>query len=314
MLRTLPLLLCALLACPPAHAADARRMVIARREVMVWEPEGKGPFPVILFSHAFNACAGQSEFLTTLLARKGYLVLAPNHADSRCLTRRRFPAMKPEERFKEPRNWSEDTYRDRGADLKAIAAELKNDPKWKDRADTGRLGLAGHSLGGYTALGLAGAWPGWHMPEVKAVLALSPYATPFMTRHTLGGLKAPVMYQGGTRDVGVTPAIVRPGGAYDQSPSPKYLVKFTFAGHLAWTDVQQNRHKAVTAYALAFFDHHVKGLPADGRLAAPIDEQVSLLMHDSDLGRRGRPQVTEKLEQDEVYDKASPPLRERKKR
>ena len=32
--------------------------------------------------------------------------------------------------------------------------------------------LAGHSLGGYTVLALAGAWPSWKLANVRAVLAL----------------------------------------------------------------------------------------------------------------------------------------------
>ena len=41
--------------------------------------------------------------------------------------------------------------------------------------DWKRCGLVGHSLGGYTLLGLGGAWPSWRFDGIKAVLALSPY-------------------------------------------------------------------------------------------------------------------------------------------
>ena len=69
-------------------------------------------------------------------------------------------------------------------------------------------------------VGLAGGWASWKTPGVKAVLALSPYTQPYLVHETLGGLAAPVMYQGGTGDFGITPSLRREGGVYDASPSP----------------------------------------------------------------------------------------------
>ena len=36
--------------------------------------------------------------------------------------------------------------------------------------DWSRFGLAGHSVGGYPALGLAGGWPSWRLNDVKESL------------------------------------------------------------------------------------------------------------------------------------------------
>jgi pimeloyl-ACP methyl ester carboxylesterase len=80
------------------------------------------------------------------------------------------------------------------------------------------------------------AWPGWKLDGVKAVLALSANVQPFLVRGTLAGLGAPVMYQGGTLDFGITPALHKAMGAYDLSPMPKYYVELKGAGHFAWTD------------------------------------------------------------------------------
>ena len=57
------------------------------------------------------------------------------------------------------------------------------------------------------------------------------------TSKLFSGLDAPVMYQGGTRDIGITPFINKGNGAYPQSPAPKYYVEFDGAGHFAWTDL-----------------------------------------------------------------------------
>jgi predicted dienelactone hydrolase len=59
---------------------------------------------------------------------------------------------------------------------------LRNDARWKDRIEWSRVALAGHSLGGYTVLGLAGGWASWKLPSIKAVLAMSPYCDPFLQK------------------------------------------------------------------------------------------------------------------------------------
>jgi len=68
-----------------------------------------------------------------------------------------------------------------------------------------------------------------------------------------------VMYQGGSIDLGVTPSLIRPGGAYDKTPAPVYLVELEHAGHLAWTDLNPRFRDTIAHYALAFFDAHLKG-------------------------------------------------------
>ncbi len=45
------------------------------------------------------------------------------------------------------------------------------------------------------------------------------------------------MYQGGTLDFTITPALDKAEGAYDQSPEPKYLLVLDKATHLAWADI-----------------------------------------------------------------------------
>jgi pimeloyl-ACP methyl ester carboxylesterase len=164
--------------------------------------------------------------------------------------------------FWKPQNWNEATFEDRGEDVRHVEEAARVDDRFA-RADWSRLGLVGHSLGGYTMLALAGAWPEWKLGGVKAVLALSPYSQPFVVHGTLKDLAAPVMYQGGTRDFGITPAIEKMQGAYDQSPEPKYLVVISKAGHLAWTDIGRAVfRKPIVDYSVAFLNRYVKEQPA----------------------------------------------------
>ena len=232
---------------------------IAGLTVAIWMPPDVAPrpLPVIVFSHGYRGCNTQSRFLMRALAADGYVVLAPNHRDASC--GKPASARGPEEPFVRPDSWTEHSYEDRRTDIATLIDTMKKQVPWSTLIDWGKLGLAGHSLGGYTALGVAGGWAPWRRPDVKAVLALAPYCEPFARHGALDRVTAPVMYQGGTVDVGITASLRRPGGCYDKTPAPVYYVELHNAGHLAWTDLQPRFQDSVTHYALLFLDTYVKG-------------------------------------------------------
>jgi predicted dienelactone hydrolase len=229
---------------------------IAGLRVSLWKPSSGSPAPLVVFSHGFHGCGTQSTFLTDALARAGYLIVAPNHKDASCDAQGRGGAG-AEEPFRDPEAWSAETYKDRADDVTRLVAALREDPAWSRQIDWSRVGLAGHSLGGYTVLGLAGGWPAWKLAPVKAVLALSPYCMPFVVKGNLEGARIPIMYQGGTRDLGITPAAKN--RCFRETSSPAYFVEFTGAGHFAWTDLTDSRHELIEHYSIAFFDKHLKG-------------------------------------------------------
>jgi len=242
----------------------AAHISIAGKDVAFWKPGGPAPaqgYPVVLFSHGFGGCNTQSTFLMEALAGAGYFVLAPNHADARCGSARKDGAgWHPEEPFQKAEEWSDATYRDRRVDLENVLDAVLHEKSFEGvPVDASRIGLAGHSLGGYTVLGLAGAWPSWKDGRIKAVLALSPYCSPYVLKGDLRHLNAPVMYQGGTLDLGVTPTVRRLNGAYDVSAGPKFYVEFDGAGHLAWTNLNKRFQDLIDRYSLAFFDRYLKG-------------------------------------------------------
>jgi len=280
---------CVLAVVPSALAAQ-QTVTLAGREVVVWSPPASrgGRQAVLIFSHGFGGCAKQSTFLTEALAAHGYWVFAPNHKDARCGRGRSGGWGRPEEPFGNPLRWSDRTFADRRDDIRAIQQALAASREFAGRVDLTRLGYVGHSLGGYTVIGLAGGWTSWRTPGARAVLALSPYVQPYLVHNTLGGLSAPVMYQGGTLDVGITPSIQRAGGVYDVSPAPKYFVDLEGAGHLAWTDLRAAAHEDIIAYAIAFLDHYVLGAAAAPTLTQALS-RVSELRYDSELGRGGTP-------------------------
>jgi predicted dienelactone hydrolase len=248
------------------HTAPAGESSLSIAGVAVTEWEGHapaaGPQPVVIFSHGFHGCATQSRFLMQAFADAGYLVFAPNHRDAVCGGGAGSWFDRPEAPFLNPEKWTDLTYRDRAEDIRKLTQALRGDAAWRGRIDWGRLALAGHSLGGYTVLGLAGAWPSWRLPEVRAVLALSPYSQPFLRAGTLHGLAAPVMYQGGTLDFGTTPALDKAGGAFAASPAPNYFVELSGATHFAWTNLGRRDRDAIIAYSLAFLNHALNGAAA----------------------------------------------------
>jgi len=301
LLPALLVLFVAILACRH-YLATARgttyiaaEVEIAGRRVAMWKPAGPVPpdgYPLILFSHGFTGCGTQSVFLTEALAQGGYFVLAPNHRDASCPTGEgreeslfsRFASTRSHPPFRKPQLWTEATYRDRGIDLEAILDALVTMKSFQGvPIDLRRVGLAGHSLGGYTALALAGAWPSWKDGRVKAVLALSPYCAPFILHGDLGHLGVPVMYQGGTLDIGISPFVRRAGGAYDLTSTPKYFLDLAGAGHFAWTNLNRSYQARINQYALAFFDRYLKGTtnpdPFAHLLNPPWPEDVSNLKY-----------------------------------
>ena len=284
MRRYLLIVLAILISVVSTAQATEQTLRIGGLSVTVWSQENAGnPRPTVIFSHGFHGCATQSRFLMEGLADAGYLVIAPNHRDATCAGGEATWMGRPDLPFQQPEGWNDTTYRDRADDIRRLLDALRSDDRWRTQIDWDRLALAGHSLGGYTVLGLAGAWPSWKLAGIKAVLALSPYTKPFDSHHTLATLAVPVMYQGGTRDVGITPELHKSMGSYDQTSRPKYYLELDGAGHFAWTNVNTESHRSIVAYSLAFLDHYVKNEPAGGLLTQKMSD-VAIYRYASELG------------------------------
>lgn len=248
-------------------STDIERADLAGLKVAIWKPKeisAKGA-PLVLFSHGFHGTSTQSNALMTALSQAGYFVAAPDHADANMRAQLKKGGqdlgMRPDVSFASPEKWSESTYKNRGEDLKNLLAALKADSNYKNQIDFTRLALVGHSLGGYTVLGLAGGWRSWKLDGVKAVVALSPFCTPYLTAGggSLSSLNVPVMYQGGTRDNGITPSLLGADGAYARTSSPAALVEFQDVGHFSFSNF--NRDKTIDSriadYAITFINHYL---------------------------------------------------------
>ncbi len=246
----------------PKTSSSAEKIMLAGLHVSVWKPAPSSfpaPWPTVIFSHGYIGSEGQSEFIMQALAAAGYLVIAPRHKDSLL----DLQGLKSEGRpnFSAPAQWDENKFRDRHDDIVNLIAALRKDRQWQAQIDWSKFALSGHSLGGYTVLGLGGARADWKIPDVKAILALSPYCLPYLIKGSLSELGIPVMYQGGTTDRGITPSLSKADGAFDQSSSPAYFVEFDQLGHMGWTNFNkdQDKQKLIAYYCVSFLDKYVRG-------------------------------------------------------
>lgn len=101
-----------------------------------------GPRPLVLLSHGDRGNNYNQSWLGEALAGHGYIVASVEHWMN---TR--------------THNVPEATMRvwDRPQDVSFVLSRLLQDATWGPRIDAGRIGVAGHSSGGYTAMALAGA-------------------------------------------------------------------------------------------------------------------------------------------------------------
>jgi predicted dienelactone hydrolase len=98
--------------------------------------------PVILFSHGFGGTARMMAWFTAPLARAGYVVIAVDHPGNNGLDRMTVPGAI--------------MFWDRPEDLKVALARVEADPVIGPHLDPRRLGVAGFSAGGFTAIAAAG--------------------------------------------------------------------------------------------------------------------------------------------------------------
>ncbi|THD64797.1 MAG: alpha/beta fold hydrolase [Phenylobacterium sp.] len=98
--------------------------------------------PVILFSHGFGGTARMMGWFTTVLAQQGYVVIAVDHPGNNGVDKMTVAGAT--------------LFWDRPGDLQAALDAAVADPVVGQHIDLRRLGVAGFSAGGFTAIAAAG--------------------------------------------------------------------------------------------------------------------------------------------------------------
>jgi predicted dienelactone hydrolase len=148
--------------------------------VKIYYPSaGKGPFPVVLFSHGLGRTREDCAYLGTHWASRGYVSVFVEHAGSDEAVWR--GKVQPKKHLKEAFD-NPATMRNRPLDLQFALDQIERLKRDGDilalRMDLTRVGAAGFDMGAQTVLALAGqVLPGGIIeadPRISAVIAMSP--------------------------------------------------------------------------------------------------------------------------------------------
>jgi dienelactone hydrolase len=214
-----------------------------------------GPYPVLVFSHGSCGYPTQSLFLTPLLASRGYVVIAPSHPGNTILE---FPACGGIAAQAASAN-------ERPADViyaldQMLAAGADAESPFFGALDTDRIGMSGHSFGGFTTY-LAVA----REPRFKVALPLAA-AVPGVPRLTI-----PSLTLLGEIDSRVNNDAIR--AAYAAALAPKLLVEILDGGHYVVSDncfpsadcnppltlTQAEAHEQALRWIVPFLDRYLAG-------------------------------------------------------
>ncbi|MBI2598259.1 MAG: alpha/beta hydrolase [Candidatus Diapherotrites archaeon] len=287
---------------PSAGAETTHRyvpLVTAGKVALQGKMQEGAKFPLVIFSHGYGGCAVQSVFFTEALARNGYIVAAPDHADAKCSSAGKGIQLTEFDLsiFGEPEKFDDTTFADRKEDVEAVIGKMLELSQDKESAffnaiDSQKIGMAGHSLGGYTALSMLGGWESWKDKRIKAAVLFSPYVKAHILSEKLSGIGSPIMLQGGTRDSpDITPLIEQL--VFPALKPPKVFLILDGVGHMGWSNLscigkestvacaaQNQKVRAINDYSIAFFDYYLKGKQAAMQRLAVKDSALSLLEYE----------------------------------
>jgi predicted dienelactone hydrolase len=197
-----------------------------------------GGFPFVVYSHGSGGQSFVASFLTEDLASHGYVVLSANHDGNTAADQLLGNSVSQDVNdFLRPNvvkaeiDWA----------LAQSSGKASAYPALKGAIDEARIGLVGHSYGGYTALATAGGHSGpagtiAPDPRIKAVVGQAPY-TRRLSDAELTGIKIPVMLMVGTKDI-TTPLELDSQRPFDLITGPPVvLAVMTDAAHQSYTDV-----------------------------------------------------------------------------
>lgn len=192
-------------------------------------PIAPGRFPVCLISQGGGGSPLLYRSIATHLAQRGYFVLAPEY---------------PGDNRNDRSLANTDTAAERrpGQTSRALDALLA-DPRFRDHADPLRVVMVGHSMGGFTALALAGAQP-WSRERrplgtapdsrLRAAVLLAPATEWFAAPHALDRVTVPLLVFLAEQDAVTPPERIRAVLAALPATTPCTFRPVSGAGHYSF--------------------------------------------------------------------------------
>jgi dienelactone hydrolase len=212
-----------------------------------------GTYPLIVYSHPGGFHRRAATYLCTHLASHGYVVAALDHSEVVAPELARKDGETPARQAARTEAWISS----RVPDIRFLLDRLLTGEPWDPAItlDPARIGIAGHSFGGWTALAAVAA-----DPRLRAVVALAPAGSsrpaPGIVRVELtfgwgrdAGRDVPALYLAAEND---TP-IPLDGlyELYERTPEPKQLLILRRADHSHFMDHVEEEHENFRALPLA---------------------------------------------------------------
>jgi predicted dienelactone hydrolase len=230
------------------------------------------PMPVIVISHGLGSDRTSYAYVAQHLASHGFAVVVPEHPGSNS---QQMQAL-IEGRVNEVTNPRE--FIDRPLDIQLVLDELETlsalNPRFQHKLDLTQVGIIGHSMGGYTALALAGATvdvqqlmadclptstafnlslllqcrileipdPQTSLQDerVKAVIAINPIGSSILGQSGFANVQTPVMIITSTADT-IAPALLEQIQPFTWlETSDHYLLSLQGATHFSTIGTVEN--------------------------------------------------------------------------
>ncbi len=260
----------------PFVEIEPRFSSLARRDAAPRKPPADARYPLIVFSHGNGGFRHQNVAQVEHLASHGHVVVSPDHTGNSRLSPLPDGAVGYDRRGR--KTSAEDRPRDVSFLIDRFLAESASEESWLSGAIDGeRIGVVGHSFGGYTACSVA-----LSDPRVRAIVPM----TVALAGVGKGPADVPTLVFIGEHDrtIGAL-GNAASRGYFLGCPAAKYLVTLRRGGHFTFCDmaVLDPRYgdgigsgrgldgetmefvpvalarEIINAYTLAFLERHLGG-------------------------------------------------------
>ena len=232
----------------------------------------KGPFPLVVFSHGFGGHRRQSTFLCTHLASHGYVVAAVDHTGNTIVEMVQFMMMSQMgQPIPDPATMLPEMLANRPADVSFVIDKMTAPGASGTGVaiDASRIGLSGHSFGGWTTL-VATA----RDKRIKVALPLAPAGGwTRLPSEALGqamdfawGRDVPTLFLVADLDT-----ILPLRGMYElfeKTVSPKKMIVLEQADHMHFCDQVEQVHELFRMMPPPVFDQVAKDIKPIAELCA----------------------------------------------